>query len=92
MRNGNYRYGESSYFSEISEISEEDQLKFFGLNEQEIDQILRNSEKNTGEQALESCVQSVSDKIKNSDFKEIERQFSAIQQTKEKQGGNEYDK
>lgn len=92
MRNGHYRYGEYCYFSEISEISEEDQLKFFGLNEQEIDQILSNSEKNTGEQALESCVQSVSDKIKNSDFKEIERQFSAIQQTKEKQGGNEYDK
>lgn len=91
MKRGHYRYDDTSYHTNISEISNEEQLRLFGFSELEIKQILNESEKKCGEQQIENCVQSVATEIKSSDFEGLEEKLTMHERTNEKRGGANYD-
>ena len=81
---------------EIAEFSSEDQLRFLGLSEEEIDKKLNFStedlvallEEYENKRKLEACAVGISSEIKASDFEEIDRVFD--DKEKERQIG--YDK
>lgn len=92
MERGHYKFSKTSYITDISEMSDEEQLRLFEFDEHEINKILNKSEENRGEQQIENCVQSVSTEIKSSDFEGLEEKLIVQEQTNDKRGEDNYDR